>query len=131
MSVEPERVERRVSEYWEWVTVALFLLVTLDLLTTLYAAAEVGRGAESNPLMRWLIGRSLATVVGVHLAVVAAVCGLFRGLMEAYRVTPAPYRRHFGRLLELWLGLLVAVGLVVFANNTAVVVLGEGILPVR
>ncbi|MFB6127502.1 MAG: DUF5658 family protein [Halolamina sp.] len=119
-----------MSEYWEWVAVALFLLVTLDLLTTLYAAAEVGRGAESNPLMRWLIGRSLATLIGVNVAAATVVCGLFRGLMAAYRATPAPYRRYFGYLIELWLGLLVAAGLVVFANNTAVIVLGESILVV-
>lgn len=119
------RVERRVTRYWEWVAVALFLLVTVDLLTTLFAAAEVGVAAEGNPLMRWLIGQSLPTLVAVNVAAVAVVCGFFYGLMEMYRLTPGPYRRYFGFAIELWLGILVAVGLVVFANNTAIIVLGE------
>lgn len=114
-----------MTRYWEWVAVALFLLVTVDLLTTLFAAAQVGVAAEGNPLMRWLIGQSLATLVAVNVAAVAVVCGFFYGLMEMYRLTPGPYRRYFGYAIELWLGLLVAAGLVVFANNTAVIVLGE------
>ncbi len=41
-----------MEEYWDWVAVALFLLVTVDMLTTMFAAAALGPVAEANPLMR-------------------------------------------------------------------------------
>lgn len=122
------RVERRVEEYWGWVAAALFLLLSLDLLTTYYAAATVGVGAEANPLMTWLLGESLPVVVAVHLVVVGLAVGFFAGLMRTYRRTPAAYRPAFGLLIECWLGALVAAGLAVFANNVAVVVLGRSLL---
>lgn len=120
-------LRRRVEEYWGWIAVALFLLLSLDLLTTYYAAATVGTGAEANPVMAWLLARSLATVVAVHLLVVALAVAFFAVLMRLYRRTPSPLRRGFGLLIELWLGVLVAVGLAVFANNLAVVVLGRSL----
>jgi len=46
------QVETRLNGWWSWVSVALFLLVTLDLLTSLYAAEAVGVEHESNILMR-------------------------------------------------------------------------------
>lgn len=120
-------LQRRVEEYWGWIAVALFLLLSLDLLTTYYAAATVGTGAEANPVMVWLLAQSLATVVVVHLLVVALAVAFFAVLMRLYRRTPSPFRRGFGLLIELWLGVLVAVGLAVFANNIAVVVLGRSL----
>ncbi|MFC6988410.1 hypothetical protein ACFQJD_06265 [Haloplanus sp. GCM10025708] len=120
--------ESRIGEYWDWVTVALFLLVTVDLLTSLAAAEVVGRSAEGNPLMRWLLGRSLGVVVAVHLGVVVLVSVTFHVLMGRLRRTSAPQSRYFALLLELWLGSLVAVGLAVFANNLAVIVLGRSLL---
>lgn len=122
------QVQRRIEEYWEWVAVALFLLLSLDLLTTYYAAATVGTGAEANPLVAWLLGRSLAVVVAVHLAVAVLSVGCFAALMRLYRRTPRRYRGGFGLLIELWLGGLVAVGLAVVANNVSVVVLGRSLL---
>jgi hypothetical protein len=59
--------ESRIEEYWDWIAVALFLLLTVDLLTTLAAARLVGADAESNPLMRWLLGRGVVIVIGAHL----------------------------------------------------------------
>jgi hypothetical protein len=121
-------VESRIEEYWDWIAVALFLLLAVDLLTTLAAARVVGAGAESNPLMRWLLGRDVAVVVAAHLVVVVLVTGCFRLLIGRLRHTPAPTDRYFALLIEAWLGLLVAVGLAVFANNLAVIVLGESLL---
>lgn len=120
--------ESRIGEYWDWVAVALFLLVSVDLLTTLAAAEVAGRAAERNPLMRWLLGRSLGVVVAVHLAVVVLVTLTFRAVVGRLRRTPAPQSRYFALLVELWLGLLVAAGLAVFANNLSVVVLGRSLL---
>jgi hypothetical protein len=122
-----DSVQQRVTEYWEWVAVALFLLLSVDLLTSLYAAAAVGVGAEANPLMAYLLRQPLAVLLGVHLGVAVLAVGFFYGLMRTYVATPAPYRRPYGYLIELWLGLLLAVGLSVFANNLLVIVHGEGL----
>lgn len=121
-------VQQRVAEYWEWVAVALFLLLSVDLLTSLYAAAVVGVDAEANPLMRSLLGQPLAVLLAVHLGVVVLAVGFFYGLMRTYVATPVRFRRPYGYLIELWLGLLLAAGLWVFANNLSVIVLGEGLL---
>lgn len=120
--------ESRIEEYWDWIAVALFLLLAVDLLTTLAAARLVGVGAEGNPLMRWLLGRSILVVVGAHLAVVVLVTGFFRLLVDRLRRTPAPANRYFALLIEAWLGFLVAVGFAVFANNLSVIVLGRSLL---
>jgi pheromone shutdown protein TraB len=120
--------DSRIEEYWDWIAVALFLLLAVDLLTTLAAARVVGVGAERNPLMRWLLGRGVLVVIGAHLAVAALVTGFFRLLVARLRRTPAPANRYFARLIEAWLGVLVAVGLGVFANNLSVIVLGGSLL---
>ncbi|MFB6255517.1 MAG: hypothetical protein ABEH58_02125 [Haloplanus sp.] len=120
--------ESRIEEYWDWIAVALFLLLAVDLLTTLAAARLVGTGAESNPLMRWLLGRGVLAVIGAHLVVVGLVTGGFRLLIDRLRRTPAPANRYFALAIEAWLGFLVAVGLGVFANNLAVIVLGRSLL---
>ena len=121
-------VQQQVAEYWEWVAAALFLLLSVDLLTSLFAAAAVGADAEANPLMAYLLGQPLSILVGAHLVVAVLAVGLFYGLMRTYVATPARFRRPYGYLIELWLGLLLAVGLAVFANNVSVIVLGEGLL---
>jgi len=120
--------DSRIEEYWDWITVALFLLLAVDLLTTLVAARLVGTGAESNPLMRWLLNRSILVVIGAHLAVVVLVTGFFRLLIDRLRRTSSPENRYFAVLIEVWLGFLVAVGLGVFANNLSVIVLGGSLL---
>jgi hypothetical protein len=118
----------RVTEYWDWISVALFLLVAVDLLTTLAAAGVVGPAAEGNPLMRWLIGQSLGTLVAVHLAVVVLVVVCFRLLLDRLERTPEPQYQYFALAVELWLGLLVSAGLAVFANNLSVIVFGRSLL---
>ncbi len=123
-----ETTRRRVNEYWEWIAVALFLLLTVDLLTSLYAAAEAGVEAEVNPLMAYLLGEPLVVLLAVHLGITVLAVGFFHGLMETFLATPARFRRIYGLLIELWLGILLTVGLAVFANNLSVIVLGEGIL---
>lgn len=125
---EQEAVARRVTEYWEWVAVALFLLLSVDLLTSLYAAAVVGVGAEANPVMAYLLRQPVSVLVGVHLVVAVLAVAFFYALMRTYVATPAPLRRAYGYLIEAWLGLLLAVGLWVFANNVSVIVLGAGLL---
>jgi hypothetical protein len=117
-----------IPGYWDWVAVAMFLLVTVDLLTTLLAAAAYGVGAESNPLVEWLLGRPLWLVVTVNLVVVVLATAFFHALHEMVEATPAPYDRYFARGVEGWLGLLVAAGLFVFANNVSAIVHGASLL---
>jgi hypothetical protein len=127
--IDPRPVaESRIEEYWDWIAVALFLLLAVDLLTTLAAARVVGPGAERNPLMRWLLGRDVVVVIAAHLVAVTLVTGCFRLLIGRLRRTPPPTDRYFALLIEVWLGVLVAVGLAVFANNLAVIVLGGSLL---
>lgn len=123
-AADPERVE----EYWDWLAAALFLLVAVDLLTTVLAAAELGVGAEANPVVRWALARGLPTLVALNLGVVAVAAGLFWGILRLLRRTPPRYRRPFALLVELWLALLLVAGLFVLANNLAAIVLGESLL---
>jgi hypothetical protein len=116
------------GEYWDWVAVALFLLVSVDLQTTLYAAEVLGHGGESNPVVAWLLTLPLAGFVAVNLAVLALAGAFFHGLYETMVATPAPYDRYFEVGVETWLGTLVAVGLFVFANNLAAIVHGTSLL---
>lgn len=130
MSLQPlgdRELTTRVGEYWGWVAVALFLLTTVDLLTTLFAAATVGVVYEGNPLVRWLLRRSLPGLVAANLAAVVAGAVGFRGVVATLERTPPWLRPYYALVVEAWLGLLVAVGLSVFANNLSVILLGRSL----
>lgn len=118
----------RHEEYWDWLSVALFLLVTVDLLTTFGAAARFGVGAEANPLVAALLAGPLWVLVAVNLVAVVVAATGFAGLLDLLRRTPPRLRSGFALTVELWLGLLVAGGLLVFANNLTVVVHGVSLL---
>ncbi len=123
-----EANQTRIEEYWDWIAVALFLLVTVDLLTTMFATAVVGTAGELNPLMAWLVGQPISVVVLVNVAVVVASAVIFRGVIATLRAAPSAIRPYYAFWVELWLGMLIAVGLFVFANNLSVIVLGRSIL---
>ena len=123
----PTDFASRLEEYWDWVAVALFLWLAVDLLTSLSAAATVGLEAESNPLMAWLLGQRLAVVVAVHLAITVAAVGLFAVLFAQARAVPRRFQRHVRVGLEAFLGGLVALGLFALANNMTVIAFGEGL----
>lgn len=118
----------RVREYWDWIAVALFLLITVDMLTTIFAAAELGASAEANPLMRWALRQGLGVLVAVNVGAVVLAVTLFYGMVEMLRHTPARLQRPFALVIEVWLGLLVFAGLAVLANNLSVLVLGASLL---
>lgn len=120
--------EERIEEYWDWFAVALFLLIPVDLLTTLGAVTQYGVGAESNPLMRWLLTEGVGMLLLVNLAAIVTVAYGFSALVRRTALSPAPYDRYLERAIEAWLGLLVAVGLFLFANNLSVIVWGGSIL---
>ena len=121
-------VDARAQEYWDWIAVALFLLVTVDMLTTVYAAQSVGLGAESNPFVRWSLSSGPVVFALVNLLTVVAVAGLFDRVLAVLARTPAPYDRYLAAAIEAWLGGLLAAGLLVFANNLLVIVHGRSLL---
>jgi uncharacterized membrane protein len=124
----PNEVGDRIREYWDWIAVALFLLIPVDMLTTLYAARVVGAGMESNPLIRWALGQGVLTLVGVNVVAVVGVGVLFYGLVQLLEAVPAHRKRYAVVVAELWLGLVLAVGFAIFANNVTVIVFGESLL---
>lgn len=117
-----------IEEYWDWLAAALFLLLTVDTLTTLLAARRVGAGAEANPVMAWALGEGVWAVVALNLLALVVTVALFAALTGRIEVTPEPLDRYVGLLVEVWLGVLLAAGLVLFANNLSVIVLGRSLL---
>lgn len=118
----------RIDEWWDWFAVALFVLITVDILTTVGATVRYGYGAESNPLVRWLLVEGPVVLVGVNLAVVVVTVLCFRGVILMARRVPDPYHHAFTLGVELWLGVVISVGLFLFANNLSVIVLGGSLL---
>lgn len=115
-------------EYWSWVAGALYLLLPVDLLLSLYAAGLYGPGAEVNPVVRWALTQDVSILVGLNLLALVVLVTLFYGyfaLMSAARGVEAWV---LARSFELWVGGLLAVGLFVFANNLTVVVHGRSLL---
>ena len=82
----------RSDEYWDWAAVALFLLLTVDLLTSMYAADVAGIEHEANPLMAWLLGQSLLLIVAVHVVAIVLAAAFFYALFEVVRELPETYR---------------------------------------
>ena len=121
-------VDARAQEYWDWIAVALFLLVTVDMLTTVYAARTVGLGGEANPFVRWSLTSGPIVFAAVNLITVVAVAGLFDRVLAVLDRTPTPYHRYLAAGIEAWLGGLLAAGLLVFANNLVVIVHGRSLL---
>lgn len=120
-------LEARIDEYWDWIAVALFLLITVDLLTSMFATAAVGLAAETNPVMAHLIAGPVTVLVAANLGVVIASVLVFRGITATVRATPPAVRPYYRLWVEVWLGGLVAAGLAVYANNIAVIILGQSL----
>lgn len=116
------------EQYWDWIAVALFLLTTVDMLTTIYAASLYGSAAEANPLMRWVLDQGLAVLVVVNLVAVVVVVALFYAVQRQVQRMSPPHDRYFALIVEIWVGLLVAIGLAIFANNLAAIVLGASLI---
>lgn len=118
----------RLEEYWSWVAVALFLLLTIDLLTTILAAGVVGTRAEANVLVRWGLEHGPVYLIGINLAALVLLAVLFYGLIRLSREAPEPFDDMIALSFEIWIGLLVAVGLLVFANNLLVIIVHRDLL---
>lgn len=119
----------RLREYWDWFAVALFVLITLDMLSSRYAAATAGAYGEVNPLMRWVLRQHVFVLATVNVLAGIIAVGSFSVLMALLESSRSPYDRYLAWGIELWLGGLIAVGLFVFANNLSVIVHGQSLIP--
>jgi len=115
-------------EYWNWTGVALYLLLPVDLLTTLYAAALYGTRAEANPYVRSALENGPGRLVALNLAVLFVSVTLVAAYLRLLRRTSGVEAWVMARSFEVWLGTLIAVGLFVVTNNLAVIVLGGSLL---
>lgn len=113
---------------WDWFAVALFVLITVDMITTMYAALYAGPAAEANPLMRWAIGQGMVTLTTVNLVATVLAVGIVYVLLESLKTVEPPYDRYIGVGVEAWLGLLISAGLFVFANNLFVIFHGQSLI---
>jgi len=120
--------EKRVRSYWLYFALGLFLLLVVDLFTTMIATTQYGLGVESNPLMRWLLTQGLFVVTLVHVLVAIAVVYLFHCVLESARGSSAPLDRYLETLIQAWLGGMLAVGTFVVLNNLSAIFLRSSIL---
>ena len=121
-------IDAKVREYWDWLAVALFVLISVDMVTTVFAARAVGPVGESNPFVRWSLRRGPMAYAGINLAALILAVVLFDRIVALLRRTPARYERYFAAAIEVWLGILLAAGLAVFANNLSVIVYGRSLV---
>lgn len=118
---------RRRREYWSWAAGALYILLTLDLLTTLYAAGIYGVTAEANPFVQWALQQGVGTLVVINLAALLVLAVLFYGMIELTVRAPEQHEQVIALAFEVWIALVLAAGLLVFANNLTVIVFGENL----
>lgn len=121
-------VEERIGEYWWWIGGLLFLFVTVDLFTTVYAASVRGIGAEANPIVELLLRRGIPELVLAKLAATVVVVVLASGIMDLIRATDPPNDRILTLCFEIWIGVMFALGLGVVANNITVIFLGRSLI---
>ena len=98
------------------------------MITTVFAARIHGVAMESNPLVVWALGRGAVALATINPLAVVLDAAFFYALVELLRATRPQYRRPFAYLIEVFIGLLLFVGLAVFANNLAVIMLGGSLL---
>ena len=123
VTVSALRPSRR-EDYWAWLALALYLLITVDLLTTFGAVARFGVGVEANPLVASLLTGPFWLLIGVHVAVVFGVTYGFAAVLRLLDRMPPGLRARFETAVRAWLVLLVAAGLLLAANNLAVLLHG-------
>lgn len=121
-------MDARVSEYWDWIAIGLFMFTTVDMVTTVFAARVVGVGAEANPLIEWTLIHGAGAFAAVNLLALLLIVGLFWGVVRMLERTPVPYDRYFAVAIELWIGGVLTIGFLVFANNLAVIFFRESLL---
>lgn len=111
----------QVVRWWRWFAVALFLLIPLDLFTTLLAVARYGTGVEANPVMRVVLQQGLVVTTVVNLLVLGVAIALFHAAVDSVRRVPLAQRGHFVTLINGWIGLLILSGSALVLNNVTAI----------
>lgn len=115
-------MDRYVRTWWRLFAVALFLLIPLDLLTTLLAVTKYGLGVEANPLMRWLLDQGLFAVTVANLVVAGLGVVLFHVAIDGIRDAPPTTHRALTYVVNTWVGVLLLAGIVLVSNNILVII---------
>jgi len=102
--------------------VALFLLLAVDLLTTLAAAMVVGAAGERNPVVALALQQGVAVLVLVNVVAGIAAAILYAGLDTLMERAPTRQAWLLARVTELWLVGLIVAGIIVATTNLAVIV---------
>lgn len=121
MAIGPTEMDDRVESWWGWFTMALYLLIPVDLLTTIVAVAQHGPTVEANPVMRWLLRQGLLEATLVNLLVVVVVVVLFDAAIDAVQRSPSSYRDWLANGVTLWVGCVFGAGLLLTVNNLLVI----------
>ena len=122
MGRDSDNLDQSVRRWWRWFTVALLLLIPLDLLTTLIAVAEHGTAVEANPIVRWLLQQGLLAIVVVNLVAGILAVTLFHVAVEQFRRVIPSTPHPFVLFVNLWIGVLVATGAGLAVKNLLTVV---------
>lgn len=117
MAESVTRAGAHVGKWWQGFAVALFLLIPVDLLTTLMAVWKYGMGVEANPVMRWLLDQGLVAVGLVNVVVACLAAYLFHTALGSIRRAPSTYQRPLTHVVNAWLAVLIAGGLLLVGNN--------------
>lgn len=112
------------SIYWWWFAIGLVFLLGIDFATTVTAMSIHGLGAETNPLMRWLLGQGIVTTLMVNLAVLFLATLGFSRIVAIGRSLDGTVARRYRQCCSLWIASLVLVGLLICLNNIAVITIG-------
>jgi hypothetical protein len=109
----------------------LFISLGVDSLTTLFLTRRYGIGVEINPVMRWLLQQGPVVYTGVHVLALLVVISLFSRFLDTVRSASPPSDRYLEIALQVWLGLLIVVGLFVVTSNLSAIVFGESLIAHR
>lgn len=119
---EHVELDRYVDTWWLWFASALFLLLPLDLLTTIVAVSQHGTAVEANPITRLLLERGLVSLTVVNLFVAGLAVYLFYHAIERFRQSSAASRRLSIPVVTAWLAVLNVAGVVLVVNNLSAIV---------
>lgn len=122
MYSRPIEIDGRIKTWWIWLTVALLLLLPIDLLMTLAAVSQHGLAVEANPLVRWLLSLGLLEVTVANIAVGSAAVYMFHAAVGGLRRAPASRHRALVYGVDAWVALMLVAGIVLTVNNLLVIV---------
>lgn len=116
--------------YWSLAGLAVFLLIPVDMVTTVLAAHQYGVHAEANPLVRWSLQQGLLVFSVVNLIAGVLAIGAFGLLLRTMKNSTGIEFWITARMYELWVSSLIIIGIVVAVNNLLVVFTGTGLITV-